>query len=53
MENLTEVELTIALQIKLEAMTEAEFKEFMKGKVLKYAGKKYGFVKTKKKGKVQ
>lgn len=36
------LELTIALQIKLEAMTEKEFKAFMKGKALKYDGKIYG-----------
>lgn len=38
-----EVELTVALQIKLEKLTLEEFNEYMKGKVLVYGGKKYGY----------
>jgi hypothetical protein len=51
MEKVTELEFTIALQIKLEAMTDKELKEFLKDKVLIYKGQKYGFVKPKKKTK--
>lgn len=47
------IELTIKLQQELEKMSDKEFKAYMKGKVLKYNGKLYGFTKPKKKEKLQ
>lgn len=42
-----EVELTVMLQIELDKLTPEEFKEYMKGKVLVYGGKKYGYEEVK------
>ena len=48
MKNVTEVVLTVKLQAELEKMTDKEFKDYMKGKVLIHDGKRYGYEKKKK-----
>lgn len=53
MEKLQEVELTIKLQQELEKMSDKEFQEYMKDKVLSYNGKLYGLQKSKKKKEVK